>query len=89
LTPNRANSESTASVILVRDGRPVQAALIKLTTMMVQMDMGYTGVLTSVAPGRYAHAWPGLMDGSWRLRYQITAPGGEHVGITLLDHVRS
>lgn len=88
LTPNRANSESTASVTLLRNGRPVRAAKIRLTTMMVQMNMGYTGFLNSVAPGRYVHAWPGLMPGSWRLHYELTAPSGDHVRITLVDHVR-
>jgi hypothetical protein len=77
LTPNRVSSNATVAVEFAQQGRrPVSAARIRLTTMMMTMDMGYTGLLLQTKPGRYVHAWPALgMPGRWRLQYEIVPPG--------------
>jgi hypothetical protein len=88
LTPNRVSSNATVAVELAQQGRPVSAARIRLTTMMMTMDMGYTGLLLQTKPGRYVHAWPALgMPGRWRLEYEIVPPGGRRFFVTLLDRV--
>jgi hypothetical protein len=88
LTPNRVSSNATVAVELAQQGRPVSAARIRLTTMLLTMDMGYTGLLLQTKPGRYVHAWPALgMPGRWRLQYEIVPRGGRRVLVTLVDRV--
>ena len=66
-TPNRSTSNGIVSLKLTKRGRPVSAQ-IRLTTIMLTMNMGYSGLLTQTKPGRYMHAWPALgMGGRWRL----------------------
>ena len=87
VTPNRAGTIGVVSVRLLKDGRPVNGARVTLTTLMMRMDMGYTGRLPRTAPGRYAHAWPGLMHGGWRLRYDIAPRGGRPFHVNVVDRV--
>jgi hypothetical protein len=85
LTPNRSTSNGIVSLTLTKRGRPVRAQ-IRLTTTMLTMNMGYTGVLTQTKPGRYMHAWPALgMGGRWRLQYLIAPTSGTHFTIDLID----
>ena len=59
------NFNGIVSVKLTKRERPARAH-IRLTTTMLTMDMGYTGLLTQTEPGRYMHAWPALgMGGRW------------------------
>ena len=89
VTPNRARTIGTFSVRLLRHGRRVRGARVKLTTMMGprEMPMGYTGRLPQRAPGYYAHAWPGLMPGTWRLHYTVAPPRDRPFGFTVVDRV--
>ena len=85
LTPNRSTSNGIVSVKLTKRERPARAH-IRLTTTMLTMDMGYTGLLTQTEPGRYMHAWPALgMGGRWRLQFVIAPTSGKRFTINLID----
>ena len=86
LTPNRSTSNGIVSLRLTKRGRPVRAR-VRLTTTMLTMNMGYTGVLNQTKPGWYKHAWPVLgMGGRWRLLYVIAPTRGKRFTINLIDH---
>jgi hypothetical protein len=88
LSPNSASSVNTVSVRLLRHGRAVSSARVRLTTQMTTMSMGYTGLLTPKRAGRYTHAWPPLeMRGAWWLRVEVTPAAGGRFAVAFLDHV--
>jgi hypothetical protein len=88
VTPNRPEAIGRFSVCLSEHDRPVTGARVTLTTLMAGMPMGYTGRLTPRGTGSYAHAWPGLMRGRWRLHYAIAPPAGRRFNLTVVDDVR-
>lgn len=91
LTPNRATLRGTISVRLLKGGRPVNGARVKLTFSMLDMDMGrLSGLLPQTASGTYAHAGPVLgMGGHWGLRFDVAPPGAAPFSITVVDRMDS
>jgi hypothetical protein len=89
LMPNRAALPGTVSVKLLKAGRPVNGARVKLTFSMLEMDMGQlSGLLPQTAPGRYAHAGPVLgMGGRWGLRFDVAPPGAKPFSVTVVDRI--
>jgi YtkA-like len=87
VTPNRAGAITHIALHLLERGRPVTGARVTLTTMMMEMDMGYTGRLLQRGPGRYVHAWPPFMPGAWRLHYDVVPPGGKRFRVTVVDRL--
>jgi hypothetical protein len=88
-SPNRPASAGSFSLQLFRQGRPVDGARVRLTTMMLTMDMGYTGLLVQKGFGRYVHLWPPLgMSGRWRLQFEIMPPRAKSFAVTLIDRLR-
>lgn len=89
LTPNRAALPGTVSVKLLKGGRPVTGARVKLTFSMLDMGMGQlSGLLPQTAPGRYAHAGPVLgMGGRWGLRFDVAPPGATPFSLTVVDQM--
>lgn len=89
LTPNRAAVPGTISVELLKGGRPVNGARVRLTLSMLDMDMGHpTGILPQTAPGHYSHAWPALgMSGRYRLRFDIALPGATPSSLSVVDRI--
>jgi hypothetical protein len=88
-TPNRAAVAGTVSLLLSKQGKPVNRARVRLTFTMLDMDMGgLTGLLPQTAPGRYAHAGPILrMGGRWRLRLDVAPHRGNAFHIDVIDRI--
>ena len=86
VVPNRAGRTTQISLRLIGRGRPVSGARVTLTTLMAGME-GYKSRLLQRAPGRYAHAWPPLMPGAWRLHFAIAPPDGRRFRVTLVDRL--
>ncbi|HEY8868102.1 MAG TPA: hypothetical protein VIM30_01780 [Candidatus Limnocylindrales bacterium] len=89
LTPNRAALPGTVSVKLLKGGRPVNGARVRLTFSILEMDMGkLSGLLPQTAPGRHAHAGRVLgMGGRWGLRFGVAPPGATPFSLTVVDQM--
>jgi hypothetical protein len=89
VAPNRATAAGIVSVQLLKGGRPVNAARVRLTFSMLDMPMGqFSGLLPQTGTGTYAHAGPVLgMGGRWGLRFDVKPPGAAPFSVNLVDRV--
>lgn len=89
LTPNRATLPGTITVKLLKRGRSVNSARIKLTFTMLDMDMGQlSGLLPQTTPGTYTHAGPLLgMGGHWKLLIDITPLKQAPLSVAVIDRI--
>jgi hypothetical protein len=74
--PRRLGPSAVASVKLLKGGRAVEGARVRLTFSMPDMPemRGLSTLLGQIAPGVYAHASPILTVGSWLATVQVTPP---------------
>jgi hypothetical protein len=89
IAPNRATARGIVSVKLLRDGRAVNAARIKLTFSMLDMPMAtLSGLLPQAEAGTYAHTGPVLgMSGRWGLHLDVTPPGVKRFSVDAVDRI--
>ncbi len=90
VTPNHASSSSVISVKLLKGGRPVSGARVKLTFSMLDMEgMGQlTGLLPQRSAGQYRRTGPVLgMSGRWALKFDVAPPGTTPFKVDLIDWI--
>ncbi len=77
--PKRIGRQTTMTVELVRDGRSVDGARVRVTFAMPAMPAmrGLSTPLRPTVPGVYAHTTPILTVGRWRASLQVTPPHGK------------
>jgi hypothetical protein len=91
LAPNRASRRGVVAVTLVKGGRPVENARVRLTVTMLDMNMGnFTVPLPETGTGTYARTAPVLgMSGRWGWRFDVTPAGGKRFSIAVADRMGS
>jgi len=90
LTPNRASGPIGLSLRVLRDGRPLDGAQVRVGFSMPSMDMfnAYTAELSASAGGRYGATIPVLgMSGRWSLRIDVTPRSGPALTVTINDRI--
>jgi hypothetical protein len=89
--PNRASRHNRLSVVITRDGRPVEAARVSVTYSMNAMNMRnvFTDALAHTASGTYSATQPVFgMAGVWDLRFEVTPAHGAPVTVAVSDRMR-
>ncbi len=91
VAPNRAAVPNSFALQILRDGKPVQGADVKVTFAMLDMEMGEQSYrLTETKPGVYARNAPALvMVGTWGLSFAVAPPGGEPFDAFIVDRTDS
>jgi hypothetical protein len=92
LTPNRASGPTTLSVHVVRDGRSLSGARVRVDLSMPSMNMwnAYAASLTASNGGRYLASIPALgMAGVWRLRVEVRPRSGREFWVAVNDRMTS
>ncbi|HET7051225.1 MAG TPA: hypothetical protein VFI54_23365 [Solirubrobacteraceae bacterium] len=90
LTPNRATGPIGLSLRVLRHGRSLHGARVRVGFSMASMNMwnAYTAALSALPDGRYAANIPVLgMAGSWRLRIVVTPRSGRPFHVTVNDRI--
>ncbi len=88
VSPNRADRPNGVTVAVVRGGRPVTAARVRVDAGMLGMAMGVASydLRGSVAYRTRMPAW--LMPGAWGLAFTVTPPGRPPIHVVLDDRLR-
>jgi copper transport protein len=87
VAPNKAAVPNQFALQILRGGKPVTGADVKLGFAMLDMEMGEQQYrLTETGPGIYTQQAPALvMVGHWGLDFEVTPRGGQPFSAFIVD----